>query len=326
MKWTLRRRDFVRYFWTGTAAFMAISITFPGVPSAEEAAADLRVEFHGKMVAVQATNVALYGVLTVIGNGAEFAVERTQSADPEARITGMWDGELADVLASLLRAQNHVLIHAPTGRDGEAGQAKLTRILLMGPSVPRPDVDPTSVDPRPADDPPTGKTNTAGDETEAPDGLRGRFAGTVSWNLGERDHGLARNPPESFVAPGKLAEKLDRAGNALADVRIDPRQADIARTIDLAGDVPVATYVMAHQSAGPSLQRTDLGAWVPWDGRKESLIDNRFGPSDQRLTFEVVRGDLSNELFPITFTIAYRTTAAFKFGVFQATPAQPPGE
>ena len=117
-------------------------------------------------------------------------------------------------------------------------------------------------------------------------------------------------------------ERLSPSGSTLANVFVDPFSADITRTIDLGGDVPIGVYVMAHTAGGRSKQRTPHGEWVTWDGRQESLIDNRFRASNRRLAFVVIDGDLSSEIFPMTFTIAYRTRQAFKFGVFQAMPDQ----
>ncbi len=124
-----------------------------------------------------------------------------------------------------------------------------------------------------------------------------------------------------IVGPAQF-ERLSLSGTKLANVLIDPFGADIARTIDLGGDVPIGVYVMAHTAAGPSMQRTPHGDWVTWDGRQESLIDNRFRASNRRLAIAVIDGDLSDKIFPMTFAIAYRTAQAFKFGIFQAMPNQ----
>ena len=42
----------------------------------------------------------------------------------------------------------------------------------------------------------------------------------------------------------------------------------------------------------------------------------------RKLTFDLFNGDLSNELFPINYTVAYRTEAGLKFGVFQVMPRE----
>ena len=155
-----------------------------------------------------------------------------------------------------------------------------------------------------------------------PDGFRARFAGLFSAEATAGDGDPAQDVLRSLATSTKVAQRLTTSGKRLANIIIDPRHVDIVRTIDLAGDVPLATYVMTNQAAGPSLQRTELGNWVPWDGHGESLINNRFTSSNGRLTFEVIQGDLSDEFFPINFTIAYRTKGNFKFGIFQAMPNQ----
>ena len=116
------------------------------------------------------------------------------------------------------------------------------------------------------------------------------------------------------------AETLSEAGSRLADVTIDPKAADITRSVTLGGDQPAATYVMAHGADGTRLMRNNLGYWEPWDGDLNKLVDNRFAASGGNLTFKVVDQDISDRLFPIRIVIAYRTADALKFGVFQVSP------
>ena len=101
---------------------------------------------------------------------------------------------------------------------------------------------------------------------------------------------------------------------------IDPKSADVSRTIDLNGDQPTATYVMAHGADGTRLMRNNLGYWEPWDGDLNQLIDNRFAAAGGNLKFKIVDQDMSDRLSPIRVVIAYRTADALKFGVFQVSP------
>ena len=116
------------------------------------------------------------------------------------------------------------------------------------------------------------------------------------------------------------AESLTVNGATLVDIVVDAANANIVRSIDLGGDVPLASYVMAHMPDGKSLQRTNLGYWIPWDGRTESLIDNGFVAGSGTLIFKVLRQDISDRFFPITIVLAYRTASNVKFGVFQVSP------
>ncbi len=119
---------------------------------------------------------------------------------------------------------------------------------------------------------------------------------------------------------GARAESLAETGAVLADILVDPEAADITRTIDLNGDTPTATYVMAHTTGGKSLQRTNLGYWIPWSGNVDELVDSQFEVSGGTLTYKIIDQDISSFMFPITFVVAYRTGSALKFGVFQASP------
>ena len=116
------------------------------------------------------------------------------------------------------------------------------------------------------------------------------------------------------------AETLSETGSRLSDVTIDPKSADITRSVSLNGDAPAATYVMAHGADGTTLMRNNLGYWEPWDGDLTQLIDNRFTAAGDNLTFKIVDQDISDRLFPIRIVIAYRTGETLKFGVFQVSP------
>lgn len=131
------------------------------------------------------------------------------------------------------------------------------------------------------------------------------------------------NAPRSINAAGDGAERLRPSGTALSNMLIDPAHAQITRTIQLGGEVPLATHVITKTTDGKSLQRTALGEWVPWDRDEATLIDNRFKPSGGALTFKVDDGSLMDRFFPISYAVAYRTEKALNFGVFSVMPHQP---
>lgn len=108
--------------------------------------------------------------------------------------------------------------------------------------------------------------------------------------------------------------RLTYAGTTLAPVIVDPAYVHIRVVVDLGGDLPLASYMAARPRGMPALQRTDTGAWVVWDQRSQSLIDNGFASSDRNLVFEVIGADFTRESFPIALEVAYRTLSGVKFG------------
>ncbi len=128
-----------------------------------------------------------------------------------------------------------------------------------------------------------------------------------------RIEGLTRSAKE-------VPKALTSEGVSLDTIKIDPGDADIIRTIDLAGDSPSATYVTRRTVSGLRQQRTPLGEWIPWDGNVEMLKDNGFPEAGGKMVFDIFHGDLSNEFFPVNFSVAYRTEAGLRFGVFQVIP------
>jgi hypothetical protein len=125
----------------------------------------------------------------------------------------------------------------------------------------------------------------------------------------------------SQTAPGTQAlPRLSYFGAELAPVTVDPRHVDINVTVDLAGDRPIASYIAARPRGTPALQRTVAGAWVAWDQRVQSLIDNRFASSGGHLVFAVTGANFAAQSFPIALEVAYRTPAGVKFGVLTMTP------
>ena len=116
------------------------------------------------------------------------------------------------------------------------------------------------------------------------------------------------------------AESLSETGTVLSDQRVNFSNADITRSIDLNGDTPSATYVMAHTIGGKRVQRNNLGYWIPWSGDVDELIDNQFQASGDSLAYKIISQDISGFMFPITFVLAYRVGETLKFGVFQVSP------
>jgi hypothetical protein len=125
-----------------------------------------------------------------------------------------------------------------------------------------------------------------------------------------------------MLAGAALAQdRLTAAGTALSQVKVAPASALVQRTVQLdAGEVVTATYVSLRNNNGLILQRTNEGYWVPWSGTGGALMDNRFQAVGNLLTFKVLKQDISDQSFPLTISISYRTSAGLKFGVFEVLP------
>jgi hypothetical protein len=108
--------------------------------------------------------------------------------------------------------------------------------------------------------------------------------------------------------------RLTYAGTELAPVTVDPAYIDIRVVVDVAGDLPMASYMAARPRGLSALQRTAAGAWVEWDQRPDSLVDNGFAVFDGSLVFAERGADFSEQSFPIALEVAYRTAAGVKFG------------
>lgn len=113
------------------------------------------------------------------------------------------------------------------------------------------------------------------------------------------------------------ADKLSATGARLDTEKLtDITKAVITRTVELNGDVPTATYVIARGLTNQLLQRTNDGYWIPWDSQQSSLIDNKLTVQGGKLVYKVLSEDLSGALFPLSVTLAYTADGAFKYGVF----------
>lgn len=113
-------------------------------------------------------------------------------------------------------------------------------------------------------------------------------------------------------------DRLTEIGARLSAVGVDKTRVTVSRTVAPGADVVTGTYVTAHTASGRALRRNHLGFWMPWDGRLTSMADNRFPVADGLIKFKILKDeDMSAELFPVRITLAYRTQAALKFGVFE---------
>ncbi|MGQ0676342.1 MAG: hypothetical protein ACT4N4_09720 [Rhodospirillales bacterium] len=115
----------------------------------------------------------------------------------------------------------------------------------------------------------------------------------------------------------RAGEQLSAAGARLAHVVMQPGVPDLRRAIDLNGDQPIATYVTARTVGGALMMRTRHGYWLPWSGREDDLVDNGFTASGGMLEFKLLKESLPSVSLPVTVTVAYRTAAGVKFGMFE---------
>ncbi len=311
-----------RMFYAAGLAVMglgAIGACCPSPSFAAETSVKLKVSFDRDRLSIEAENASLDRILEIVSARLGFSVARTGSRYAPPLITGSRTGDLDRVLAWLLSNQNYILLRAQLDAGGEGLPGRPTQLLLMNSpprhanGVPGPrerlNLDTPGFDT-------AGRAQPASSETADPQG--GLAAAEAA---ADSDRGQSGTGPGGGVR-SEGAGRLSASGNRLPDIVIDTHDTDIVRTVDLAGDTPISTHVMLHQAAGPSLQRTEEGTWVPWDGHEDSLIDNRFTPADGGVTFEVAKGDLSDEFFPMTFTVAYRTESGLMFGSFQVMPDQ----
>lgn len=119
------------------------------------------------------------------------------------------------------------------------------------------------------------------------------------------------------TSPAFAADTLSATGARLDPEKVaDITKVTITRTVELGGDVPTATYVIARGLTNQLLQRTNDGYWIPWDSQQSSLIDNKLTVQGGKVVYKVLSEDLSGALFPLSITLAYTAGGAFKYGVF----------
>ncbi len=279
-----------------------------------------------QLISAEADNVHFGQLLRWLGAHAGIDVETTAAADRYLRYSGTLTGTVGELLQQLLENENYVVMFSPADHHGNRGKRRVARILVMGPAMggrgargaKRPEI-------APARDAALFEEDGSGSGAAGPEdgnGLPGSTEVSLAVQTAE-DPASRGNAPRSVSAAGNGADRLRSSGTALSGMLVDPAHARINRTVQLGGEVPLATHVITKTVDGKSLQRTALGEWVPWDHDEATLIDNRFTPSGGALTFKVVDGSLADRFFPISYTVAYRTETALKFGVFSVAPRQP---
>ncbi len=125
-----------------------------------------------------------------------------------------------------------------------------------------------------------------------------------------------------LAAPGQAAEyRLTEKGATLGVLFTDGKLDDLRLTVALDGDRVIASHVYAQIAAAELRQRTNDGYWVPWNGDRDSLIDNRFPVDGDRIVFKLLDEDIGVDNQGVSIVIAYQTASAFKFGVFGVIPS-----
>jgi hypothetical protein len=84
--------------------------------------------------------------------------------------------------------------------------------------------------------------------------------------------------------------------------------------VDLDGDIPLATYVIARFQNNRALMRTSDGSWLPWDAETSALAESGATLTGDTLIFRIVDWVPSGLFFPVSFTVAYRTASGLKSG------------
>ena len=126
-----------------------------------------------------------------------------------------------------------------------------------------------------------------------------------------------------FSPPVRAAEAsyvLTEEGKNLGTLFTTGRVDDLRFTVDLQGDVPVATYVWAIIGSSERRLRTNEGYWLPWNGDTTKLVDNRLPVVDGRVVFKVLDDDVARDNFGISIGIGYSTGATLKYGRFAILP------
>lgn len=281
------------------------------------ASADISIESRNDNVIVEAEGDSLLLILEKLGEQFGFTVKYHGLRESAPPFTGKRTGSLKEVIGSLLRFQDNVIIYQrdPSSETRENIRPKRIIVLMTSAAGPAPAV--VKEHDSKAED--TSLPGVGERADTAPDADRRTRA--VNDNEARRDIAY-RSLPLPAVTTAVTRTKLSAVGQQLPDLLIDPSDADIKITVAIGNDQPDASYIMAHTPAGISLQQTAPGRWEPWDGQIDSLVDNGLKQSNEQMTFEIMQGDLTGEFYPLTFAVAYRTKDALKYGVFQAMPEQ----
>lgn len=122
------------------------------------------------------------------------------------------------------------------------------------------------------------------------------------------------------AAADGAVHRLDPKGTMLGVLVTDGRLADLRFTVDLGGDVPLATHVWAVVGSSERRQRTNEGYWISWNGDTESLIDNHFPVVDGKVVFKVLKEDIGPDNHGVTVSTGYRTPEGLKYGYYGLVP------
>jgi hypothetical protein len=99
---------------------------------------------------------------------------------------------------------------------------------------------------------------------------------------------------------------LSNAGTFLGRLNTSDINSPVHITVDLAGDDPVATYVMARFQNNTPYSLIPNGDWESWSEKETDLVDTEFAPNlDGTLTFEILDEIVSLDYLPVIFTVAY---------------------
>lgn len=147
-------------------------------------------------------------------------------------------------------------------------------------------------------------------------GLQGRRRGRRALARSLTVLGIGMLAP-AWIGAAAAQDVLNSAGATLTPYYNDPGSANIFRVVALNGDVPTATHIVVHlQSTNAYWQRVPQG-WLPWDGNVASLQNSGSQQIGPNILFNVVNGNISDWLFPVSVTVAYRTATELKYGTFE---------
>lgn len=137
---------------------------------------------------------------------------------------------------------------------------------------------------------------------------------------------LAISMPALADTGSGAAETLLADGAILRTESVDPADAILDKRVLAMGDPVDASFVVLREhSTNRLLQRTNTGFFVPWDGRSETLADNRFPAEDGVIRFKILRDSVAGLLFPLSVAIGYRTGGVLKTGQFAIEAATAEG-
>jgi hypothetical protein len=116
------------------------------------------------------------------------------------------------------------------------------------------------------------------------------------------------------VAGPVSAATLSAGDTNLGRVKAAAIQDGLNITVDLGGDVPTATHIIARfQNNRPLMQGPD-GLWAPWNGDLSKLDDVAVLPAGEKLIFQIFDRLPEGLFYPVSFTLVYRTAEGLKSG------------